>query len=72
MSTIEKAISLAIEAHKGKVDKAGAPYILHPLRVMFRMETREEIDAFWKIAKDRTERECEYALNRIRFPDQTV
>ena len=45
MSTIEKAISLAIEAHKGKVDKAGAPYILHPLRVMFQMETKEEMIA---------------------------
>jgi len=45
MSTIEKAISIAIEAHKGKVDKAGAPYILHPLRVMFQMETKEEMIA---------------------------
>ncbi len=32
--TLEDAISLAAKAHKGQVDKAGAPYILHPLRVM--------------------------------------
>jgi len=30
---IEKAIVLATTAHMGQVDKAGVPYILHPLRV---------------------------------------
>ena len=34
MSTLERAIAIAAEAHAGKTDKAGAPYILHPLRVM--------------------------------------
>ena len=32
--TLEDAIVLAAEAHRGQVDKAGRPYILHPLRVM--------------------------------------
>ena len=45
MSLLEKAVSIALEAHKGKKDKAGAPYILHPLRVMFQMETEEEMIA---------------------------
>ncbi len=31
---LEEAIALAVEAHRGQADKAGAPYILHPLRVM--------------------------------------
>lgn len=34
MSTLERAIEIAVSAHKGQVDKAGAPYVLHPLRVM--------------------------------------
>ena len=42
MSTLERAISLAAQAHAGQVDKAGQPYILHPLRVMLRVHTEEE------------------------------
>jgi (p)ppGpp synthase/HD superfamily hydrolase len=34
MPTIEDAIALALQAHRGQVDRAGRPYILHPLRVM--------------------------------------
>jgi GTP diphosphokinase / guanosine-3',5'-bis(diphosphate) 3'-diphosphatase len=34
MATLEHAIALAAHAHAGQVDKAGQPYILHPLRVM--------------------------------------
>lgn len=42
MSTIERAVTIAAEAHAGQVDKAGVPYILHALRVMLSMETVEE------------------------------
>ena len=42
MSTLERAIALAAMAHEGQLDKAGAPYILHPLRMMLRLETLEE------------------------------
>ena len=31
---LNDAILMAVEAHRGQVDKAGAPYILHPLRLM--------------------------------------
>jgi (p)ppGpp synthase/HD superfamily hydrolase len=39
--TIEDAIALAVQAHRGQRDKAGKPYILHPLRVMLRLEDEE-------------------------------
>lgn len=42
MSCLEQAIAIAVEAHRGDQDRAGQPYILHPLRVMFRLETEEE------------------------------
>ena len=34
MSTLERAIEIAQEAHRGQRDKAGNDYINHPLRVM--------------------------------------
>ena len=42
MSTIDRAIQIAVTAHTGQIDKGGDPYILHPLRVMLRMRTEEE------------------------------
>jgi GTP diphosphokinase / guanosine-3',5'-bis(diphosphate) 3'-diphosphatase len=42
MSTLEKAIEIAAKAHQGQVDKAGQPYILHPLRVMLAVQTLPE------------------------------
>lgn len=34
MSTLQKAIEIAIAAHQNQTDKSGAPYILHVIRVM--------------------------------------
>jgi GTP diphosphokinase / guanosine-3',5'-bis(diphosphate) 3'-diphosphatase len=42
MSTLERAIEIAARAHSGQVDKAGAPYILHPLRVMMAVSSPDE------------------------------
>jgi (p)ppGpp synthase/HD superfamily hydrolase len=38
MSTLHRAIEIAVAAHAGQTDKAGAPYILHALRVMLSLE----------------------------------
>jgi (p)ppGpp synthase/HD superfamily hydrolase len=42
MATLERAIQIAAEAHAGQLDKAGQPYILHPLRVMLHMKSEQE------------------------------
>lgn len=42
MGNLEKAIEIAAKAHAGQIDKAGMPYILHPLRMMMKMNTLEE------------------------------
>ena len=42
MSTLQRAIEIATEAHKGQFDKAGNEYIGHPLRVMEMGKTEDE------------------------------
>lgn len=42
MPDLEEAIRIAVEAHRGQKDRAGAPYILHPLRMLFRVQTDAE------------------------------
>jgi (p)ppGpp synthase/HD superfamily hydrolase len=42
MATLERAIEIAAAAHAGASDKAGHPYILHPLRVLLAVESIEE------------------------------
>ena len=43
MTQLEKAIQIAVKAHEGQPDKAGAAYILHPLRVMQNLDTETEM-----------------------------
>jgi len=39
--TLERAIAIAAEEHEGQLDKAGEPYVLHPLRMMLAVTTPE-------------------------------
>ncbi len=43
MNLIESSLTIALEAHTGQTDKAGQTYILHPLRIMAKMDTEDEM-----------------------------
>ena len=45
MKLIETSLQIALRAYAGKTDKAGREYILHPLRVMAKMNTDLERSA---------------------------
>lgn len=42
LELLGKAVVIAVAAHKDQKDRYGAPYVLHPLRVMARVETTQE------------------------------
>ena len=52
MKLIETALQIALRAYAGKTDKAGRAYILHPLRVMAKMNTDLERSAALLAARD--------------------
>ncbi len=72
-ATIEDAIQIAAEAHKGQTDKAGAPYILHPLRMMMRLKSEAEM--MTAILHDVVEDSDDWTIERLRergFSDEVL
>ena len=73
MSTLERAIVIAAEGHAGVNDKAGAPYILHPLRVMLSLSCADAriVAVLHDVCED-----CEgWTFDRLRgegFPDHII
>ncbi len=63
MPTLEDAIALAVQAHRGQVDRVDQPYILHPLRVMFRLE--DELDRIVAVLHDVIE-DTDLTLDNLR------
>ncbi len=49
MGTLERAIEIAAQAHAGQLDKTGAPYIAHPMRIMARF-LREKHETYAIVA----------------------
>lgn len=45
MSTLQRAIEIAVSAHRGQIRRNGLPYILHPMRVMLRQKDEESMIA---------------------------
>ena len=41
-TAIARALEIAMDAHRGVTDKAGNPYILHPLKIMSVVDSEEE------------------------------
>ena len=69
---LEKAIGIAVAAHKGQQDRYGAPYIIHPLRVMARVQTAREKTV--AILHDVVE-DTDWTFARLRaegFPDEII
>jgi (p)ppGpp synthase/HD superfamily hydrolase len=72
MSMLEKAIAIAVTAHAGQRDKAGEPYILHPLRVMFRVNSASEriVAVLHDVVED-----SDWTFEQLReegFPDEIL
>lgn len=64
-SQLEKALEIAVEAHKGQVDKNGQPYILHPLAVAAQLGTLElKIIALLHDTIEDTDVTAEYLLEQ--------
>ena len=57
--SLERAIAVAVRRHAGATDKAGAPYILHPLRVMLSLgnETERIVAVLHDVVEDCFERD---------------
>ena len=75
MSTLERAIAIAAEAHEGQLDKGGAPYVLHLARVMVEMDSPTERivavlhdlveDTAWKFEQLRAEGFSELVVSAV-------
>jgi len=69
---LESAIVLAVGTHRGQEDKGGAPYILHPLRVM--LSLRGPLEMIVGVLHDVVE-DGGVTLDRLRragYPDRVV
>jgi|TARA_B100000035_G_scaffold305118_1_gene305582 (p)ppGpp synthase/HD superfamily hydrolase len=73
--TLERAIAIAAEAHAGQKDRAGAPYILHPIRLMIQMDGNDAMisavlhdvveDSAWTLDDLRIEGFSDEVLNAV-------
>ena len=63
MSTLERAIAIAASAHAGQLDKGGHPYVLHPLRMVVRLDGTDEriVAALHDVVED-----CGISLAQLR------
>ena len=68
----KKAIKLAFSAHEGQVDKAGLPYVLHPVHLAEQMD--DESSTIAALLHDVAE-DTDYTLDDLRemgFPNEAM
>jgi len=71
---LQRAIEIAVEAHKTDIDKGGNPYILHPLRLMMQMDTDDEkiVAVLHDVVEDHGE---QWSMEKIKaegFPTSVI
>ena len=73
-SLLEQALALAVEAHEGHRAGEGRPYILHPLRVMARVETDAEriVAILHDTVENGSDRVSFARLRQEGFPEEIV
>ena len=65
MSSLERAVQIAAQAHAGQKDKAGAVYLLHPLRVMLSFDDATEAERIVAVLHDVIEDSKAWASDRL-------
>ena len=65
MATLQRAIELAVQAHKDQEDPPGEPYIVHPMRVMLSLPDEDHPLRMVGILHDAVERGS-LTLKRLR------
>ena len=69
---LTKALGIAVSAHEGQTDKAGKPYILHPLEVAAKQKTYEGVIV--ALLHDVVE-DSEYTIEDLKkegFPENVI
>ena len=71
---LQRAIEIAVDAHKTDIDKGGNPYILHPLRLMMQMDTEDEkiVAVLHDVVEDHGE---QWSMDKIKaegFPTSVI
>ena len=71
---LQRAIEIAVDAHKTDIDKGGNPYILHPLRLMIQMDTEDEkiVAVLHDVVEDHGE---QWSMEKIKaegFPTSVI
>ena len=69
---LDRAIQIAVQAHSGQKEKNGRPYILHPIRLMLKMQN--ELEMMVAILHDVVE-DTDWTLEDLRresFPEAVI